>query len=350
MDLLLDTSMSMGSLHHLMAHTAAQVDELHEHEPLEQLTLGAHDELFHAQRPILSGIDVPSGDCYLLELHDSYDANTWGVVLLELQDRGLELEQVVADGGKGLRAGHREAGYAQVDDDPFHLMQAATELVVYLRRRARRLHKRQRELERKIARAATQSLQGGDSAQLGQARQRARAAADLHEHVECLVGWLSQYILATSAMSPATRRHLYDWVVEQLHAWEDACEQECLHRIGPVRRLLAHVVEEALACAPRLHAQLEQLRQTYRLKREHLEGLVKLVQSQEPSAYGSHYGQRQGVFGERLEPAEAELEEVLTSVVRTISEVENPHTRLQMTGSMPSSMRCLPTPSNELWR
>ena len=61
MDLLLDTSMSMGSLHNLFAHTATKVDELHEHEPLEQLTLGAHDELFHVQRPILSGVDVPLG-------------------------------------------------------------------------------------------------------------------------------------------------------------------------------------------------------------------------------------------------------------------------------------------------
>ena len=173
-----------------------------------------------------------------------------GVVLLELQDRGLKLEQVVADGGTGLRAGHREAGSPQIDYDPFHLIQAVTELVGDLRRRARRLHKRQCELERKMARAARQGLQGRDSARLGQARQRARAAADLHEHVERLVQRLSQDILAPSAMSPAMRRHLYDWVVEQLRAWEDACEQECLHRIGPVRRLLAHVVEGALAFAP----------------------------------------------------------------------------------------------------
>ena len=329
MDLWLDTSMSMGSLHHLMVHTATQVDELHEHEPLEQLTIGAHDELFHAQRPILSGVDVPSGDCYLLELQDSCDANTWGVVLLELQDRGLELEQVVADGGKGLRAGHREAGYPQVDYDPFHLMQAATELVGDLRRRARRLHKHQCELERKMERAAKQGLQGRYSARLGKARQRARAAADLHEHVECLVQWLGQDLLAPSAMSPATRRHLYDWVVEQLREWEDACEQECLHRIGPVCRLLAHVAEDALAFAPRLHAQLEQLRQTYRLKREHLEGLVALVQSQEPSAYWFRYCRLRGVLGERLEAAEAELEEVLRSVVRTSREVESTHTRLR---------------------
>ena len=106
-------------------------------------------------------------------------------------------------------------------------------------------------------------------------------------------------------------------------------EQECLHRIRPVRRLLAHVAEDALACAPRLHAQLEQLRQTYRLKREHLEGLVELVQSQEPSAYGFRYGQLRGVLGERFEAAEAELKEVLSSVVRTSSEVESPHTRLR---------------------
>ena len=69
MDLLLDTSMSMGSLHHLMAHTATTVDEIHEHEPLEQLSLGAHDELFEARRPILSRVDVPSGHCYLLQLN-----------------------------------------------------------------------------------------------------------------------------------------------------------------------------------------------------------------------------------------------------------------------------------------
>ena len=37
------------------------------------------------------------------------DATTWGVHLLELSDQGMKPAHTIADGGKGLRSGQKEA-------------------------------------------------------------------------------------------------------------------------------------------------------------------------------------------------------------------------------------------------
>lgn len=54
-------------------------------------------------------MDHNSTYCYLLSVEDSCDETTWGIHLLNLSDRGLDLERTIADGGKALRAGQKAA-------------------------------------------------------------------------------------------------------------------------------------------------------------------------------------------------------------------------------------------------
>ena len=56
-------------------------------------------------RPILVGVDTASTFCYLLSPEWHRDADTWGVRLLELTDRGFAPKALIADFGSGLRAG-----------------------------------------------------------------------------------------------------------------------------------------------------------------------------------------------------------------------------------------------------
>lgn len=325
MSLLFDTSISLGSIHNLLQRTASRVAELHEDEPLSMARIGAHDELFHAQAPILSGVDVPSGYCYLLEKHEHRDADTWGVALLELQDRGLALEQVIADGGKGLRAGHRAAGYAQVDYDHFHMLAAAKQMARYLTRRAERAEARRDKLEDKMVRAARDGKQGRYSARLGAARRKAERARTLSDEVHTLVSWLGEDILMPNALEAGERRELYTWLIEELAAREVACE----HRIRPVRRLLENVSEDALAFSKRLDEALEQVRRAHHLKREELKEVVELARSEDVSEYWRRWSELRGRLGEVLERAVDAVARVLSEVVRVSSEVESTHTRLR---------------------
>ena len=94
-----DTSISEGTVSNILHQTVAQVRSLHAQEDLSAIRTGAHDEIFQSRQPILVGCDVASTYCYLLTQEDNRNANTWGVHLLDLQARGLQLEQVIADGG-----------------------------------------------------------------------------------------------------------------------------------------------------------------------------------------------------------------------------------------------------------
>ena len=74
---------------------------------LSRIRIGLLDEIFQAGDPVLVGVDAKSTFCFLLSLEEHRDADTWGIRLLELVDRGFAPEATVADFGSGLRAGHQ---------------------------------------------------------------------------------------------------------------------------------------------------------------------------------------------------------------------------------------------------
>jgi hypothetical protein len=51
---------------------------------------------------------VASTYCYLLRLQDHRDADTWGVRLLELVDRGFRPQATIADFARDVRAAQAE--------------------------------------------------------------------------------------------------------------------------------------------------------------------------------------------------------------------------------------------------
>ncbi len=85
------------------------------------------DELYAAGKPVLEVVESASGLVVVLDLAEAADETTWGVTWLELEERGVEVAGVVADGARGLRAGLREAyggggGGVQVSLDHWHTL------------------------------------------------------------------------------------------------------------------------------------------------------------------------------------------------------------------------------------
>jgi hypothetical protein len=96
---------SLGSLHAVAQAAMDQARVRNGQQDLAAVGIGAHDELFQAQQPVLVGIDVASTSCYLLSLEGHRDGETWGVRLLELQAQGFAPQAILCDGGSGLQAG-----------------------------------------------------------------------------------------------------------------------------------------------------------------------------------------------------------------------------------------------------
>jgi hypothetical protein len=255
---LFDYPTSVGHVHDLVRQAVPRARDHNQRQDLAPVRVGAHDEIFQAGGPVLVGVDVASTYCYLLSPEQRRDAETWGVRLLELADRGFRPEATVADGGPALRAGQALAlPGVPCRGDVFHALYEVRPLATYLENRAYEAIATRSRLEHRQAQA--QHRRGRKSrsvaAQLRHARVGEAQAIALAEEVALLLHWLRQDVLAVAGPDAATRGQLYDFVVAELRAREPLCP----HRIRPVRRLLEKQREQLLAFAAPLDRALAAL-------------------------------------------------------------------------------------------
>jgi hypothetical protein len=91
--------------------------------------LGEADEIFQGRKPCLTLVDGRSFLVVNLTPAESRDGTTWGVTYLDLVERGIQFHDLACDGGKGLRAGVKEAQLAiPLRPDLFHILQDAHRL------------------------------------------------------------------------------------------------------------------------------------------------------------------------------------------------------------------------------
>jgi hypothetical protein len=244
---LFDTDMALGTVHNVVHSAVARARQINASYDLAGVRVGGHDEIFQAGRPVLVGVDTASTFCYLLSPERGRDAETWGVRLLELAECGFAPEAIVADFGKGLRAGRGLAlPHVPRRGDVLHLVRDLQQAVSYLENRAYDALEACGRLEREQARTSRRGRPAqGVARRLGRARAACDAAVALADEVATLAGWLRHDVLAVAGPGPADRRVLYDFITEELGARVGACP----HRLGPIYRMLASRRDDLLAFA-----------------------------------------------------------------------------------------------------
>jgi hypothetical protein len=326
---LLDFHLSVGTVHNIVEQAVAIARPINRRQDLSRVRFGADDEIFQATRPVLVGIDIPSTYCYLLSQEQHRDADTWGVRLLELADRGFAPEATLADFAAGLRAGHEQAlpGVA-CRGDVFHALKELGPLVRYLENRAYAAIDARTKLERK--QAVAERRRGRKDLSLSRklcaARPVEARAIALAEDVAVLARWLRDDILSVAGPEFTIRRALFDFVVAELRAREPACS----HRIRPVRQLLENQRGHLLAFAVALDGDLEALAQRWQidpataravLEMQALAACDRRRWPREAALRATLRGRYHGVC--------AEVEELSADVVRASSLVENLNSRLR---------------------
>jgi hypothetical protein len=245
---LFDYSLSLGTIHNIVQAAVAVARRHNQAQDLSAIRMGAHDEIFQTGQPVLVGADVASTFCYLLSLEEHHDAETWGIRLLELQDRGFEPEATIADFGSGLRAGQELAlPDLLCRGDVFHALQELTATLGAVENRAYQAMDTCQDLQRKQDRSEWRQgrLDPKLTTQLRQARLGEAQAIALAEEVAVLVRWLCEDVLAVAGPPAAERRLLYDFVVGELRQRAAVGPQA----LAVACRLLANHPEELLAFA-----------------------------------------------------------------------------------------------------
>jgi hypothetical protein len=297
-------------------------------EDLSAIRVGVHDEIFQANRPVLVGCCADSTYCYLLVAEDHRDGTTWGVHLLDLSERGLDLHHSIADEGKGLRAGQFAAWGTGVPcyGDVFHAELHLGRLAFYLDNRARGCVCAREKLERQMARAKKKNQGTRLSKRLAMARQAEARAVELARDVAALADWMKQDILAVAGPNLSNRQLLFDFVVAELHEREDLCP----HRIGPVRRLLERHRDDLLAFAADLDDRWDEIASSFGVPRLLVQQVCEL-HALDPNR--PLYWQRQATLykhlGRTFHRVDSAVAEVLAQTHRASSLVENLNGRLR---------------------
>ncbi|MGZ3434382.1 MAG: hypothetical protein ACXVA7_21690 [Isosphaeraceae bacterium] len=326
---LFDYRISPGTVHGIVHGAVPQAREINQRYDLSSILIGLLDEIFQAGDPVLVGVDAASTFCFLLSLEGHRDADTWGIRLLELVDRGFAPEATIADFASGLRAGHQEALPGRpCRGDVFHALHDVGPLVRYLENRAYEAIAARAKLERKQATAERRRGRKNLSLvhKLRSARRAEAKAIALADEVALLARWLRDDILTVAGPEYAIRRDLFDFVAAELRARESACP----HRIRPVRTLLENQRDNLLAFAAELDRDLAALAREWRISvttaREVLQ--VQSLPTWAPERWRRESVMREALRG-RYQGVCADVQGLSDRVVRASSLVENLNSRLR---------------------
>ena len=325
---LLDTSISVGTVHNIVRSAVTQAQRCNRQYDLSPIKIGLHDEIFQASAPVLVGVDAASTFCYLLSLEQHRDADTWGVRLLELTDRGFAPEATVADGGTGLRAGQKLAlPEVPCGGDVFHLVHGGQALLRFLEHRA---YKALAACATRPRKRSEPSQPDPSHADTERERQAAQATCDaairLYDEFALLLDWLRRDILAVGGPCAAERGALYDFVLAELKARIPLCP----HRLQPFYSTLKNQRDDFLAFARRLDDGLSLLAEEFQVAPALLRRMLLTLarDDRDPRRWSEESDLRHILRGRYWEVSEA-IAALGSKTVRASSLVENLNSRLR---------------------
>jgi hypothetical protein len=324
-----DYRVSLGTVFNVV-HAALPLAHAHNQaQDLSLIHIGGHDEIFQAGQPVLVGVDLQSTYCYLLSIEQQCDADTWGVRLLELKDRGFNPNYVVADAGCALRAGQRAAlPDSPCRSDHFHLQLEWTKVVTTLENRAYATMTTCAALERKMARTKRQARRIDRSClgKLSDATQKQARAMALADDLALLGRWLHYDVLGLAGPSHAERAALYDFLVAEVKTRLP----QAANLLEPFVVYLQGQRDDLLAFAAQLDHDFAALAAEFEVPVEVVRELfaVQTLAQDNPKRWLRDAPLRR-LLGACYYPLSQELDKVKHRTIRASSLVENLNSRLR---------------------
>jgi hypothetical protein len=325
---LFDYDIALGTVFNIV-HAAIAPAQQHNHaQDLSRVRVGGHDEIFQTDQPVLVGVDLLSTYCYLLSSEDNRDADTWGVRLLESQDRGFDPDYVVADAGNALRAAQTEVmPGTPCRSDVFHALMEVTQVVTKLENRAYAIMTTCADLQRKIARDKQHGRRHQSNAKLlSDATKREAKAIALADNVALLARWLHFDVLDLAGPPHADRLALYDFIVAEL----SACIPQASTLLGALVTYLKGQRDNVLAFAAELDRKFAALSAEFAIGADVIRELfaVQTLKPDDPRRWRRDAPLR-ALLGARYYRLSQALDEVRRATVRASSLVENFNSRLR---------------------
>ena len=325
---LFDTSISIGTVHNRLQATVEKAAAVNQSQDLSGINVGLQDEIFHADKPVLVGVDAASTYCYLLESVERRDEDTWGYHLLDVKDQGFAPDYTIADGGSGLRAGQKVAmPGTPCHGDVFHIQhhfeQVANGLI-------RRVQGGPAWLMKQAQQMANTSLKDIVAQKLLSqqvlAEHREQALIYLAADVKTLLGWFSHDVLAIAGPPLLVRQELFDFIVSELQQRED----ERYPAIRKLRKALCNQRDQLLAFAGVVDQKLADIAGAFELPLQAVREVCLLHRKHNTSnAYWQRWNQLYSELSGKFYEVMKAVGEALEETPRASSMVENLNSRLR---------------------
>jgi hypothetical protein len=321
-----DYNISIATIHNIVTAAATTAKNINIKQDLTGLTVAAHDELFHHDKPILTGVDIPTLYCHLLSKEDSRDGDTWAINLLDLEKQNFNPARVIADDGSGLRLGHALAlGDIPCDLDNFHILKDLMDMRRYFQNKEKSSTTFSFACEKKLMSAKNQEVLNKCSEQLNLAIADEKLMKYLSTNINILVSWMDHDILNKPGSNISERRELFNFVVEEL----ENLAQQHPHRILPICIKLRDGMEMLLSFVDVLEKKFMTIAEQHQCS---IDIIWEICQLQRCQYLSDNYMFRSEGIVERLGDSFDAIEEAvmgaLDSTERTSSLVENLNSRI----------------------
>jgi hypothetical protein len=319
---LLDTPISIGTIHNRLQSAADIGDGINQAQDLSGIKVGLHDEIFQGNQPVLAGVDAQSTYCYLLQGVEHRDGDTWAWHLLDTMEQGFQPDFTIADAGTGLRAGQKEVlPEVPCNGDVFHIQQQFWKVVNTLSRQAADAVSKRLKLV--TVKRKGQNIQQ-ISRKLNIAKKLEQQLVILAKDVKTMLSWMSHDILKLSGPPLIIRQELYDFVVVEL------TQREQHPQILKLRKSLQNQGKELLAFAGVLDQKLEEIAMRFDVPLQKVRDVCLLNRKPSTSnAYWERWNQLHSQLSGKFHLMMEAVTTALKQTPRASSLVENLNSRLR---------------------
>ena len=324
----MDYSISLGSVFNVYSDAVQASQAINDSENLDNVKLGAHDEMFIHNVPILTGVDISSLYCYLASKESHRDSDTWAIKLMELQDNGFSPARIIADDGSGLRAGH-EIVFPDVpcDGDVFHMIKKLMEMRLFFRNRLKSSVTDRVELENKIDKDKLKGVVNISVDRLNTVIDHENTMQYLSKSTDTLVDWMRNDVFEKAGIGVNERSELYDFIIDELSKLEAVHP----HRIKEVRVALQNQKDKLMSFLIVLDDKFKKIAQDHKVPANTIWKMCELLRCK---IGGDKYAIRsvplQDELGDKYDAIEDDVICALNSTERTSCMVENLHSRIRL--------------------
>lgn len=323
----LNFNISIGTIFNISQIAIKKSRIINEQQDLSNAKLVTNDELFHHNKPVLTGVDIPSLYCYLLSQEKQRDADTWAITLWELQKKGFDPDRVIADTADGLRNGHKIAlPNTPCDADNFHITKSLVELRQFFNNRRKSAISYRKQMEDKMNKAKEHGNSQKYCRKLGAAKKHESQMCYLYESITTLVSWMEHDVLNKAGPNPIVRRELYDFVLDEFKQLAKLHP----HRIKQICTALHNQKELLLGFTDVLDIKFQIIAEKFCYPTEIIWQMCELLRCEfESDNYNIRSIPLQLLLKEQFEPIENAVIQAMNSTERTSSMVENLNSRIK---------------------